>query len=110
MAATVGIFAGTVFTSTAQTMSQVINTTSDWIGVVLNVTAVSGTDPSVVFSIQWSMDGGTWADAEPADAFDPITGPTTVAKRFAVKAPYWRAAVTVSGTDATFTGTANAFV
>ena len=109
MATTVGIFAGTVFTSTTQTMSQAVNATSGWIGVVLNVTDVTGTAPSVVFRVQWSMDGGTWADAEPGDEFEPITGLTTVAKRFDVKAPYWRAAVEVSE-GATFTGTANAYI
>lgn len=110
MPSTEAIFAGTVFTSTAATYSTPSPATQDWIGVVLNVTAVSGAGPSIVFSIQWSMDGATWADSEPVDAFDPITGPVTVAKRFDVKAKYWRAAVTVTGTNSpSFTGSANAY-
>lgn len=111
MAATEAIFSGTVFTSTTATYSTPSPSTQDWIGVELNVTAVSGTSPSVTFSIQWSDDGGTWADAEPPDTFDPITtAPTTAAKRFDVKAAYWRAAATVTGTNSpSFTGSANAY-
>jgi hypothetical protein len=112
LASTVGIFAGTVFSSTAQTVSQAVNSTltPDWVGVVLSVSAVSGSNPSVVFRLQWSMDGATWADADPGDSFTPIVAPTNVAKRFTVKAPYWRAVVDVSGSGATFTGTANAYI
>jgi hypothetical protein len=104
------IFAGTVFTSTTATYSTLSPSTQDWIAIELNVTAMTGTSPQAVFSIQWSDDGGTWADAEPADQFDPITGPCTIAKRFDVKAAYWRAAVVVTGTNSpSFTGSANAY-
>lgn len=111
MASTEAIFAGTVFTSQTATYSTPSPSTQDWIGILLNVTAVTGTGPSVVFSIQWSMDGSTWAASDPPDQFAAVTAaPTTVAKRFDVKAKYWRAAVTVSGTNSpSFTGSANAY-
>jgi hypothetical protein len=72
---------------------------------------VAGTSPAVTFSVQWSNDGATWADSDPVDQFTPITtAPTTVAKRFDVKAAYWRAAVVVTGTNSpSFTGSANAY-
>lgn len=109
MASAIGIFAGTVFTSFAATVSQALPSSATWISVILNVTEVTGTDPSVVFSIQWSIDGGTWADG--GDYFPPITEPTCVVQRFQGKAPYWRCVVEVSGTDSpTFTGTANGYV
>lgn len=110
MAQAGAIFAGTVFTSQTATYSTPSPSTQDWIGVLLNVTAVAGTSPSVTFSIQWSNDGSTWANADPVDQFTPITGVTTVAKRFDVKAAYWRAAVVVTGTNSpSFTGSANAY-
>jgi hypothetical protein len=103
------IFAGTVLTSTQAGVGQTQKPTDSWIGVVLNVTDVTGTNPSATFHIQWSLDGAVWADAQPRDAFDPITSPCTVAKRFDVKAPYWRAAVDITGTTPSFTGSANAY-
>ena len=103
------IFSGTALTSTAAGVGQTIGATSSWVSVFLNVTDVQGTDPSAVFHIQWSLDGINWADSEPRDAFDPITAPCTVAKRFDVKAPYWRAAVDITGTSPSFTGSANAY-
>lgn len=110
MAQTFAIFAGTIFTTTAATAGRLVPASADWIGVMLDVTQVTGTDsPAIVFRVQWSMDGGHWADADPVDEFAPITGPIAVTKRFEVKAPYWRAYAEVSGTNATFTGTANAY-
>lgn len=103
------LFSGTVLTSTAAGVGNVQKSSDTWIGVVLDVTAVSGTSPQAVFHIQWSLDGSVWADAEPRDAFDPITAPCTVARRFDVKAPYWRAAVDITGTSPSFTGSANAY-
>lgn len=109
MPSTNPIFSGTISASATNTMPT-LKSSQDWIGVVLNVTAVSGTGASVVFGLQWSMDGATWADAAPAaDEFAPITGPAVVARRFDCKAPYWRAYVKVAGTGASFTGSANAY-
>lgn len=103
------IFSGTALTSTAAGVGQVIGANSPWVSVFLNITAVSGTNPQAVFHIQWSFDGTNWADSEPQDSFDPITAPTTAVKRFDAKAPYWRAAVDITGTSPSFTGSANAY-
>lgn len=109
MPTTAPIFSGTVSASTVQTMP-VLKSSQDWLGIVLNVTAVAGDSPSVVFGLQWSMDGSIWADADGVrDEFAAITGPVTVARRFDAKAPYWRAYVNVAGTNASFTGSANAY-
>lgn len=110
MGSVAAIFAGTVFTSQTATYSTPSPADQDWIGIELSITAVSGTSPSILFEIQWSDDGATWASADPPDTFSPITGPLNVDKRFDVKARYWRAAVTVSGTNSpSFTGSANAY-
>jgi hypothetical protein len=103
------LFSGTVLTSTAAGVGQVAGTTDSWIAVVLNVTDVQGTGAAAVFHIQWSLDGAVWADSEPRDQFDPITAPTAVCKRFDVKAKYWRACVDITGTNPSFTGSANAY-
>jgi hypothetical protein len=103
------IFAGTILTSTQAGIGMKQHPTDSWIAVTLNVTDVSGTDPQAVFYIQWSLDGAVWADAEPRDEFNPITAPCTVTKRFDVKAQYWRACVDITGTNPSFTGSANAY-
>lgn len=109
MPTTAPIFSGTVSASTVQTMP-VLKSSQDWIGIVLDLQEVTGVGASVTFGLQWSMDGGIWADADGIkDEFAPLTAPGTVAKRFDCKAPYWRAYVNVSGTDASFKGSANAY-
>ena len=109
LATTNPIFSGTV-TASASASMPVLKSSQDWIGIVLSITAVSGTAAAVVFGLQWSMDGQTWADADGArDEFAAITAPCTVARRFDAKAPYWRAYITVTGTAPSFTGSANAY-
>jgi hypothetical protein len=112
--ATKGIFAGTVVFGSTPTTSAGIPVPGDAeaVDIILDLTAVTGTGPSLVLEVQWSMDGGTWASAEPKDAFDPLaTAPATVAKQFDVKGPYFRVSITVSGADnPSFTGTANAYI
>jgi hypothetical protein len=84
--------------------------TQDWVSIILNVSDVAGTNPEIVFGLQWSNDGGIWADATPAkDEFAPITAPCTIIRRFDVKAKYFRPYVNVTGDGASFTGSANAY-
>ena len=110
MPATIGIFAGTVVFGSTPTTSAGIRANGDWVDIVLALTGMTGTSPSITCEVQWSMDGGTWASAAPADVFDPLTAPGTVARRFETKAPYFRVSITVTGTNTpTFTGTANAY-
>lgn len=101
------IFAGTITQSIAGTALMKISPTSDFLSIVLNVTAMSGDGAAANFRVQWSLDGATWAEA--GDVFDPITGPCTVVKRFPVKAQYWRAVCDLSGTNPSFTGSANCY-
>lgn len=101
------IFAGTITQSIAGTALMKLSPTSDYLSIVLNVTAMSGAGATADFRVQWSLDGATWAEA--GDVFDPITGPCTVVKRFPAKAPYWRAVCDLSGTNPSFTGSANCY-
>ena len=109
MPVTDSIFAGTITQSITSMVPKITAASAGWVSVVLNVTDVKGEDAEAVFRIQWSLDGGTWAEASPADAFDPIREPACVVKRFSTKAPYWRAVCDVTGTDPEFTGSANSY-
>jgi hypothetical protein len=81
------------------------------LSLLLNVTAASGTTPSMTVSVQWSDDGGTtWADADTADAFQAITAAKVTVKAFQVRAPMYRLAWAITGTTPSFTFTALAFV
>lgn len=75
----------------------------DFIAILLNVTAVSGTSPSMTVTVQWSHDGQTWFNADPADSFTAITAAGAVTKQFTVKGLYARLNCTISGTTPSFT-------
>lgn len=73
------------------------------LNILVNVTAVSGTSPSCTFSIEWSPDGVTFGQGDPADVFTAITAGAVKAKQFAVKMPFFRLVWTISGTTPSFT-------
>lgn len=106
MPTTTSIFAGTLSQSTAATVFQTVPATADWVSVVLAVSSITD-GAAAAFRLQWSLDGGTWAEA--GDTFDPITQPGVVVKRFSTKAPYWRAVCDLTGTSPSVTGSANCY-
>lgn len=75
----------------------------DKLVVLLDVTAVSGTSPSMTVSVQWSHDNVTWFDADPADQFTAITAVGKKTKDFTVKGLYARLNYTITGTTPSFT-------
>jgi hypothetical protein len=75
----------------------------DTVNVLINVTAVSGTSPSMTVNVEWSHDGLTWFKGDPADAFTAITATGAVCKQFATKGLYARLNCTISGTTPSFT-------
>ena len=84
---------------------------STQLNLLINVTAASGTGPTLDLKVQWSADGTNWADAEPAtDTFTQITTAKVVAKQFTVKAPNFRILWTIAGTSPSFTFTADAYI
>jgi hypothetical protein len=107
MAKVDAIFAGTITQSIAGTVCQKLDPSATFVAVVLNVIDMSGTNAAATFRLQWSVDGATWAEG--GDTFDPITAPCTVVKRFDVKAMYWRAVCDLTGTNPSFTGSANSY-
>jgi hypothetical protein len=82
-----------------------------FLSLLVNVSSVSGTTPSLALSVEWSMDGGTtFAAADVADTFTAITAAKTVVGRFAVKAPIYRVVWTITGTTPSFTFDVRSFV
>ena len=73
------------------------------LGLLVDVTAVSGTTPSMTLTVEWSHDATAWAQGDPADTFTAITAASKKVKAFTVKAPYYRVVWTITGTTPSFT-------
>jgi len=70
----------------------------------VNVSAVSGTSPSMTLSVTWSDDGVNFGapDGTP-DSFAAITAAGTVVKQLQVKGLYMQIAWAITGTTPSFT-------
>lgn len=84
--------------------------TGDELAVMLDVTAVTGTSPSMTVSIQWSQNGTDWFTADPADTFTAITAATKVTKLFTIKGLYARLNYAITGTTPSFTFSAHSII
>jgi hypothetical protein len=70
----------------------------------LEVTAASGTSPTLVLSIQWSVDGVNFGNNDgTADAFASVAAVGNVTKNIPVRAPYMQITWTIGGTSPSFT-------
>ena len=98
---------GTVLTSAARTTTGQSNGFSAGsganLGILVDVTAVSGTSPTMTVNVEWSHDGTNWFVGDPADAFTDITAAGKKAKSFTIKAPKARLNFTIAGTTPSFT-------
>lgn len=110
MATAIALFANAVITANTNDIARTLSQTQDWMAIQLEISAVTGTNPSAAFRVQWSFDNIVWSDANPSDVIGTATAPVTAIQRFQVKAPYWRLAVVVGGVNPSFTCTANAYV
>lgn len=74
------------------------------INLEVNVSAVSGTTPSMTLSLLWSNDGVNFGavDGTP-DAFAAITATGAVVKQVSAKGLYLQVVWTISGTSPSFT-------
>jgi hypothetical protein len=80
------------------------------IALILAVTAVTGTNPTLDVVVQWSADGTNFFAAQAADSFTQVTATGGAAKLFTAKGPIYRVAWTVGGTATpTFTFSVDAF-
>jgi len=80
------------------------------VDVFVDITAVSGTSPSMTVNVEWSNDGATWFAADTADAFTAATAAQKKVKEFAVKGNYARLNYTITGTTPSFTWAASALI
>jgi hypothetical protein len=98
------VVASAARTSTGTSGTLTLGELGEDISLLVDVSAVSGTGPTLDLTVEWSHDGGTtWATADPADAFAQITAAGAKVKAFAVKAPAYRLRWTIGGTTPSFT-------
>lgn len=84
--------------------------TNDAITIALDVTAVSGTTPTMDVEVQWSPNTVDWyTEDSGADRFAQRTATGKVIKTFPVRAMYFRLNVTIAGTTPSFTYRATTF-
>lgn len=92
--------AGTVVTANGASAAHTLGA-SRRVSLLLDVTAASGTTPTLDVTVEWSHDGTTWVAA--GDAFAQVTGTGAALLVADVKAPRVRLAYTVAGTTPSFT-------
>lgn len=79
------------------------------LGILIDITAVAGTGPNLVLSVEWSYDGISFAQADPADQMTAITAASKKVKIFQIKADFYRLVWTITGTTPSFTFSAYAY-
>lgn len=96
------VASGAVTTSGASAAFK-LNEPAEYVAILVAVSAVTGTTPSCTFTVEWSNDGVTFAQADTADTFTAITTAVNHVKDFSVKARYCRLVWTITGTTPSFT-------
>lgn len=71
--------------------------------LAVDITAASGTSPTLQVGVDWSADGTTWIAADPADQFTSRSSAFLSLKEFPRKAAYARVKWTIGGTTPSFT-------
>jgi hypothetical protein len=78
---------------------------------ILDVTAVSGTTPSMTLTVEWSHDGVNFAALEGTpDGFTAVTAVGRKAKSLPVRGPFYRFVWTITGTTPSFTFAVSTYV
>lgn len=95
-------------TGNSGTSTALLPANVETVAILVNVTAASGTTPSMTLAVQWSNDGIAWAAADPPDTFTAMTAAGVVVKNFTVRAALLRLAWTITGTTPSFTFSADA--
>ena len=101
--------ARTVVTSAARTAASnsgpvaIQSDTHDDLNLTVDVTAVSGTGPTLDVSVEWSNDGTNFGVSDAPDTFAQITTTKRVVDSFNIKGPFYRVVWTVGGTTPSFT-------
>lgn len=109
MSRTAVLAASAARTTSGDSGSSFIAVDGDTVALLVDVTAASGTTPSLTVSVQWSHDGATWSAADPVDGMTAITAVNRAVKSFTVKGLYARAEWTIAGTTPSFTFSVSAY-
>lgn len=80
------------------------------VSLLVDVTAASGTTPSMTLNVEWSDDATTWFVADVADSMTAITAATKRTKEYDVRAPYFRVSWAITGTTPSFTFAVDAYL
>lgn len=73
------------------------------LAVLVAVTAVSGTSPTLNIAVEWSNNNSTFYKADPDDTFTQVVADTDdMFKLFDIKARYFRVAYIIAGTTPSF--------
>lgn len=71
---------------------------AEFASVLISVTAIGGTSPTLTPAVQWSNnDGATWFASDPADVFTTISAVSNVVKSFQVRGTSMRLAWPLPG-------------
>jgi hypothetical protein len=89
-------------TATGQSSALTAPTASQML-LAVDVTASSGTTPTLDITVEWTPDGTNWFVSDTSDAFAQITAGKKTVKAFAVKAAQYRVKWTIAGTTPSFT-------
>lgn len=107
----VSVLTSAARTATGQSAAQIVGRQPETIAVFLNVTAVSGTTPSMTVSLECSVDGGTtWFTVKSGTAITAVGKQVLVAQLSDGVTPVYRLNYALSGTTPSFTFTATANV
>lgn len=90
-------------TVTGNSAALLLREKGEILNLLVNVTAASGTTPSLALTVEWSHDGTNFAQGDTADTFAAITTTSAKAKGFSIKAPFYRVVWTLTGTTPSFT-------
>jgi hypothetical protein len=104
------ILASTALTASGASAAFKLNEPAEYVSILVSTSSVSGTTPSVTFTVEWSNDGTNFAQADTPDTFTAITGAVNHVKDFSVKGVYLRLVWTITGTTPSFTTVATASV
>lgn len=105
MADAIPLFSNYAIASSMADTGRLVSFSQDWLGVIVTASAVAS-GASAVFKVQWSNDDSTWFDPATPDSIGTLAAAGTVVGRFAIKAPYWRLATTLSGSSVTCSASA----
>ena len=95
-------------TVNGQTTGQAMS--SQFVSVGVDVTAFSGTTPTLDLIVEWSFDNVNWSAGESPLTFAQILGIKSTHIMAQVRAPYMRVRWTLGGTTPSFTFTVYTYV